>query len=139
MSPEILWRILIAGIIILLSVMGYNMFNRWLLARVRLHRLGIETAQPGRLVLVYFTMPSCAPCKTIQQPAIQRLLEKMGDRVRVIEFDASARPEIAAQWGVLSVPTTYILDQQGTPRFVNHGVATYEQLSRQMASLSSGV
>jgi hypothetical protein len=38
----------------------------------------------------------------------------------------------------LSVPTTYIIDSQGQPRFVNHGVALYEKLSRQLANLASG-
>jgi len=38
-----------------------------------------------------------------------------------------AQPEIASQWGVLSVPTTFVIDAQGNPRYVNHGVAPLDK------------
>jgi thioredoxin-like negative regulator of GroEL len=85
--------------------------------------------------LLYFTSPTCAPCKTVQRPAIQKLKERVGDRIQVIEIDATAQPEIARQWGVLSVPTTFVLDAQGQPRHINHGVATVDKLLGQFSNL----
>ncbi|HLE53485.1 MAG TPA: hypothetical protein VI755_15570, partial [Anaerolineales bacterium] len=38
----------------------------------------------------------------------------------------------ADYWGVLSVPTTFIIDRRGRPRRVNHGVASAEKLFKQI-------
>jgi thioredoxin-like negative regulator of GroEL len=84
--------------------------------------------------LLYFTPPTCAPCKTVQRPAIERLKSLAGDRLRVVEIDASSQPEIARQWGVLSVPTTFVLDAEGRPRHVNHGVTSMEKLLNEFES-----
>jgi hypothetical protein len=62
----------------------------------------------------------------------------MGDRLQIVEIDAASQPEVASKWGVLSVPTTFVLDHKGQPQHVNHGVASYEKLLRQMGSLSPG-
>ena len=112
----------------------YFLYNRFVLARARdrVSTLGISR-RPGAAVLVYFTTPTCAPCKTIQRPAIRRLQEQIGDRLQVIEIDASTHPEIASQWGVMSVPTTFVIDPHGQPRHVNHGVATADKLLQQIA------
>jgi hypothetical protein len=70
-----------------------------------------------------------------QRPAIQRLLSEMGDGVQVIEVDALEQPEAADRWGVLSIPTTFILDRQGQPREINYGVARAEKLKHQLQGL----
>jgi thiol-disulfide isomerase/thioredoxin len=121
-----LWTIAIIGV----SLALYWAANRLILARARAKtsELGLSKGIP---TLLYFTTPACAPCKTVQRPAIQRLKQLMGECLQVIEIDASARPELASQWGVLSVPTTFVLDAQGHPQHVNHGVATAEKLLRQ--------
>jgi hypothetical protein len=59
-------------------------------------------------------------------------VEQKGDAVQVIEIDASAEPELANYWGVLSVPTTFIIDSKGRPRRVNHGIASSQKLGRQI-------
>jgi hypothetical protein len=50
----------------------------------------------------------------------------------VIEVDAAAQPELANYWGVLSVPTTFIIDRRGRPRRVNHGVSGADKLKKQI-------
>jgi len=35
----------------------------------------------------------------------------------------------------MSVPMTFVIDAQGAPRYVNHGVATLEKLLRQINEL----
>jgi len=123
-----LWALAIAsgGIAI------YWLVNRAILARARGKRLGLESIQPGTPAILYFTTPTCAPCKTVQRPALARLKERLGDCLQVIEVDASARPDLADYWGVLSVPTTFIIDSQGRPRRVNHGLAGAERLLKQI-------
>ena len=130
---RLLWTLGIVGAGLFL----YRLANGAILARVRGKRLGLESVRLGTPVLLYFTTPTCAPCKTIQRPAIQKLQQRVGERLQVVEIDASARPEVASQWGVLSVPTTFIIDKQGRPRHVNHGVATADKLLKQVHEIFS--
>jgi hypothetical protein len=77
----------------------------------------------GRPAVVLFTTPSCAECAT------QRALLS---GVRVIEVDASAQPQVAARFGVLTAPTTAVLDPEGGVKAVNHGFAGPERLAAQL-------
>ena len=121
-----------------LAVAAYHLFQR---AQVRhAARLApldplLAALRPGVPAILYFTSPTCAPCKMQQRPAIQRLLNEMGDGVQVIEVDALEQPDVADRWGVLSIPTTFILDGHGQPREINYGVARVEKLRHQLQSL----
>ncbi len=42
------------------------------------------------------------------------------------------QPELADYWGVLSVPTTFVIDGQGQPRHINHGMTSQDKLRRQI-------
>lgn len=95
----------------------------------------LDDLRPGVPAIVYFTSPACAPCRTQQHPAIQRLLDELPGRVQVIEINALNQPDAADRWGVLSVPTTFVLDGRGALRDVNHGVAGTEKLKQQLFAL----
>jgi thiol-disulfide isomerase/thioredoxin len=135
LASEPIYRLIIALGILLAGMILYRMINSTTLTRARSRVPGLERMRPGVPLLLYFTTPTCAPCKTVQRPAIQRLQEYIGERLEVIEVDATSQPEIASQWGVLSVPTTFIIDAQGDPRYVNHGVAPLDKLQRQFAEI----
>lgn len=136
MDPELLTRMAAVLGILGAGILAYWLANRLVLARAALRADRLGEIQPGRPTLLYFTTPTCAPCKTVQRPAIQRLSEQLGDRLHVVEIDASANPEMAGQWGVLSVPTTFLLDSSGKPRHVNHGVAPAEKLFKQFNNIN---
>jgi thioredoxin 1 len=132
MFPEVLERVLWALAIAGMLAGVYWLVNRVIISRARGKRLGLETIQLGVPAILYFTTPTCAPCRTVQRPALARLVEQKGEAVQVIEIDASAEPELANYWGVLSVPTTFIIDSKGRPRRVNHGIASSQKLGRQI-------
>lgn len=133
MATEILSRALIALAIAGVGIGVYELTNRTLLMRAsRKNYLGLESFQPGSPAILYFTTPSCVPCKTVQRPAIQSVQKKVENGLQVIEVDASAQPELANHWGVLSVPTTFIINKSGEPRHVNHGVTRAEKLLKQI-------
>ena len=111
------------------------MMNVMILARIRVKEKQVPNYQTGQLSILYFTTPSCIPCQVIQKPALRQILEKLGDRLQVIEVDATASPELAREWNVLSVPTTFLIDGQGIARFVNHGVTRAEKLLDQINKL----
>jgi thioredoxin 1 len=125
-----------------LIALGWGAYWAW--SRVQLKRLagaraaqvrGLEGSRPGVPAVLYFTTPDCAVCKAAQRPALQRLQERLGEAVQVIEVDACEQPGVADYWGVLSVPTTFIVDAQGRPRTVNHGLASAEKLQRQVEAV----
>ena len=136
MTQDILLRFIWAIVIIAAGIILFNLGNRWILFRAaRLPQIA-GLAQQGIPILLYFTTPTCAPCKTIQRPAIERLKQMAGDRLQVVEIDASSQPEVARQWGVLSVPTTFVLDAAGRPRHVNHGVTPVDKLLKEFEDFS---
>lgn len=132
MSEELFTRLLWAAAILLSGAAAYLLVTRYILLRAGRKRLGSELLRPGLPAILYFTTPDCAPCKTIQRPALQALQRRLDGRIQVIEIDAAQRPDLSDSWGVLSVPTTFIIDAQGRPRHVNHGVAGAEKLLRQL-------
>jgi thioredoxin-like negative regulator of GroEL len=75
------------------------------------------------------------PCKTIQRPALDKVTALFGEELQVVEIDATERPDLAKIWGVMSVPTTFLLDSRGQARYVNNGVARVEKLMEQIQTL----
>jgi thioredoxin-like negative regulator of GroEL len=128
-------RVLIfIGFALLLGI-GYLLLRRWQVRRVT----QVAQADPllaervsGIPAILYFTSPNCAPCQYRQKPALSRLQSEMGDGVQVIEVNALDHPDAVTRWGVLSVPTTFVLDEQGQPRDVNYGVVGADVLKRQL-------
>jgi thioredoxin-like negative regulator of GroEL len=136
MNNDILVRLALAGGIVLFGLVVYWWMNQRLLVRAQGNLSGLFTRLPNKPVIVYFTTPDCAPCKTVQRPAIQKVTALLGENVQVVEIDATERPDLAKTWGVMSVPTTFLLDAKGEARFVNNGVTRAEKLMEQLQSLS---
>lgn len=135
MNAEVLLRFGLAIVIIGLGAFTYWLINQRLLVRARNNVFTLFNTLPNKPVLVYFTTPDCAPCKTIQRPAINRVSTLLGEELEVVEIDATERPDLAKVWGVMSVPTTFVLDAGGEARYVNNGVARAEKLLEQIQTL----
>jgi thiol-disulfide isomerase/thioredoxin len=131
-SAEVLERFLIAAAVSGLAVVAYLLLNRFTLQRASNKVSRFASYKSGLPAIVYFTTPGCTPCKTVQRPAIERMKASYGKWFQVIEVDASQQPEIAQEWGVLTVPTTFVIDANGKPRYVNQGVATAKKLIQQL-------
>ncbi len=89
----------------------------------------------GRPAILYFTAPGCAPCESVQRPALDALGRAFGERLQIFEVDATVEPRLADAWGVLSVPTTFMIDSEGRPRRVNHAPTQMLPLLRQLEAL----
>lgn len=130
------------GVAILIALTGialYFTFNRLRLSLLRhahstraVAELGLRSGVPA---ILYFTSTTCAPCRTIQGPAIEELRAEFGERLQIVKIDASEKLELADRWGVLTVPTTFLLDAKGHPRRINNGVMSASRLRRQLYDL----
>ncbi len=136
MSSEILLRSALAIAIIVVGAFAYWLLNQRLLVRAKSNIFTLFNQLPNKPVIVYFTTPDCAPCKTVQRPALNRVSQLLGDSLEVVEIDATQRPDLAQKWGVMSVPTTFLLDARGEARYVNNGVTRAEKLMEQLQTFS---
>ena len=136
MNNDILLRFALAVGIVLTGLLAYWLINQRLLVRARNNALSLIQSPPNKPVIVYFTTPDCTPCKTVQRPALQKVLSLVGEGVQIIEIDATEQPDLAKTWGVMSVPTTFLLDARGEARYVNNGVTRAEKLMEQLQSMS---
>jgi thiol-disulfide isomerase/thioredoxin len=140
-------RIVIAGVILALGIAAYYAFRwykLWALTRVVSPAESQSARDPllndwieGVPAVVYFSTPTCAPCKYQQMPAIAQLQQQLGANVQVITVDASVQPTDAERWGVFTAPTTFILDRLGKPYTVNYGVTESSTLKRQIEAAIS--
>jgi len=127
-TSDVLTRAFFALAIIVGGFGIYLLYNWTLRLRTPNLLADLGQIQPDTFTLIYFTTPTCAPCKTVQRPAIQKLSQTLGNALQVIEIDATEKPELASRWGVMSVPTTFVIDPKGKLRHVNHGVTRAEKL-----------
>jgi thiol-disulfide isomerase/thioredoxin len=134
-TTDVVLRFGLALIIIGLGALAYWLINQRLLIRARNNIFALVDKLPDKPVLVYFTTPDCAPCKTVQRPAIDRVSNLLDGKLEVIEINAYEQPDLAKTWGVMSVPTTFVLDARGEARYVNNGVARAEKLLEQIQTL----
>lgn len=132
MAADVLIRIMWAAGLILAGLGFYRLVSFLAVSRVQGKAHDLELIHPGTPAILYFTTPDCAPCRTVQRPALSRVQSRLGDRLQVIEVNTCECPELAKEWGVLSVPTTFIIDASGRPRHVNHGVTPAEKLIEQI-------
>jgi thiol-disulfide isomerase/thioredoxin len=136
LSDSLVFRLLLSLAVVATGYLSYRLINFLVLIRASSNSAASMKFSPGKPVLLYFTTPTCVPCKTIQRPAIRRVQEIVGSRLEVVEIDASLQPQLASRWGVLSVPTTFLIDASGKPRHVNHGLASADKLLSQLKDLA---
>ena len=138
MNPELFARLLTAAAIIGAGLLAFRVVNQRILSRTQgeARPRGLEGLRRGIPAILYFTTPDCMPCKTVQRPALAQVRARLGERIQVIEIDCTVQPELADYWGVLSVPTTFLIDATGQPRMVNHGVTHAEKLLSQLDGLT---
>ncbi|MHB1525945.1 MAG: thioredoxin [Candidatus Dormibacteria bacterium] len=63
-----------------------------------------EVIKASGPVLVDFWAEWCGPCKMLS-PIVADLAQEYGPRMKVASLDVDANPNIAGQFGVMSIPT----------------------------------
>jgi len=124
-------RLLITTILIMLGTTAYATFKR---RHVRV--LGdLETAVSKIPTILYFASDSCAACPS-QARYLEQLLAQWQEELVIQKIDTEVEPETAVKYGVFTLPTTILIDQQGDVREINYGLTHTHKLTQQVASLA---
>ena len=132
-------RLVILAIGIVTALVVYTLWRLW--QRRRLSALRAVTAPihvpagvaSGKPTVLYFTTAECAQCRLQQTPILTQLQNKVD--VAVHKLDAIEQEALARVYGIMTVPTTVVLDPQLRPVAINHGVAPLGKLQGQVAGM----
>jgi thioredoxin 1 len=134
----ILERLAILSIFFIIFIATIAAWRVFLAHRVR--RLATEDvphelrriAMAGRPALLYFTTASCTQCRFQQSPILNQLAALTNLPIHTL--DAVEHERLAHFYGIMTVPTTVILDHNLRPMAINHGLATLPHLQQQAAT-----
>ena len=125
----ILERVIITALLIAIGSGAYFLFKQAHIRGLRPERRG--TGQPR---LLYFRSDYCGPCLT-QAQFLEELPEPIRRQVTIEKIDVEQQVETASKYGVFTLPTTLLLDDEGTIRHVNYGLADAGKLARQVEGI----
>ena len=77
----------------------------------------LEATSP---VLVDFWAEWCAPCR-MMAPMVEELAQQKADQLEVVKLDVQENPDVAAQYGVMNIPTLILfIDGEPAERLVGY-------------------
>ena len=126
-------RLLLTLGLMLLGIAAYVVLRQ---VHLRRASRGLPAVAVGKPVILYFRSDACAPCAA-QGRYLQQLQAEFGDFIVIEKVDADVDLATAEKYGVFTVPTTLIVDPQGTVRHANYGLADARKLAGQLRSLAA--
>lgn len=89
----------------------------------------------GQATLIVVVSSRCSICPA-QKSVVLKLRERYpASLLRVATIDAELEPAQAREFAVMTVPTTLILDPDGTTAHINSGFTQFDVLARQIDNL----
>ena len=125
-------RLAITLFVLIIAAIGMWLIRRRKIRRAQdaIHRSGISSGIP---TIVYFWSAGCRQCRNAQRPVLERIVEEYGEgNLKLITYNVDESFDIAKAWGVMTLPTTFIVDQSGEILYANNGLATDRALRRQL-------
>lgn len=133
-------RLILLGVGIALFLLAVRLWR--IHSARRLRALGQQATPPelAQLLdnrgpaLLYFTAQHCVQCRLQQTPILQKLSARAVIPIHTV--DAMETPDLARFFGVMTVPTTIILDVHHRPTAINHGVTSLQRLQEQATTVA---
>ena len=88
-----------------------------------------EVGQSGVPVLVDFWAPWCGPCRALA-PAIDSVATQFAGKLKVGKLNVDDAQEIAAKYGVTSIPRVFIFKGGDKPRRSIVGLVSENELAK---------
>lgn len=127
-------------IILILGLVGMGAYTAVKQRHVR--RLNRHITPPfddGRPTLLYFRSETCAACPTQARYLAQVMGDEAGNgRVTLHTINVDHEPDRAKQYGVMTLPTTMLLDSAGQVREINYGLTPPHKLQQQLNTIGIG-
>lgn len=135
-------RFVILLVVVAVAGLAYGLWRLWQQRRLALlaardfppELLGLTDRE--RANVLYFTTESCVQCRLQQAPILSQLSAQAD--VAIHKLDAIEREELARFYGIMTVPTTIVLDRRLRPVAVNHGLVPLPRLQAQLSSVMQG-
>ncbi len=125
-------RLLLSLAIVLLGVAILAVLRG--LHRRRASRQLAAAAGERRPAILYFRSDHCAPCRA-QSHHLRQLQLDLDGRLAICEIDAERESELAARYGIVTLPTTLVTDGRGQVKHINYGLAASATLARQLENV----
>jgi thioredoxin len=91
------------------------------------------TFEGKRPAVIDFYADWCGPCKMLA-PILEQLSEEYGDKIDVYKIDTEAEQELAAAFGIRSIPSMLFCPAKGQPEMAN-GALPKQELERIIANV----
>jgi len=128
-------------LILLLGLVGTGVFTAVKHLQIRrVNRRILAESTAKQPTLLYFRSETCAVCPTQARYLAEVLAAEEGGNGRFIlqPIDIDHHPDKASQYGIMTLPTTMLLDAAGQVREINYGLTPPHKLRQQLKSVGIG-
>ena len=135
MTERLLLVLALAALVVVATLVVRGVVARR--TRARLERelpASVPLAEPAAPTVVYFYGVGCPTCPG-QRAQLERLAERVAP-LNVVPIDAAVDAALAGWAGVLTVPSTAVVDRAHRLRRVNHGFRSADELADQLAAIA---
>lgn len=93
-----------------------------------------EVLKSDKPVLVDFWAVWCGPCQ-VQGPIVEDVASAMGESAKVVKVNVDENPNVAQQFGIMSIPTLMIF-KNGNPVKQFIGVTSKDTLTTELKNVA---
>lgn len=124
------------GLTLLIILIGLALFLAFRSSQIRrFNSRGGLTAPAQTPALIFFSSRSCTPCLA-QDTYLEGIKPELKQGFFINKIDVEENQELASQLGVLTLPTTMLVDRSGIIRHINYGLTTTTKLEGQLENYS---